>query len=68
MVIGISTAHIFMEKMRSYGKNNKNNFLETRAGIMPIGHSLDSYAVLSFSLEGDENPNIMCVQNIYTQK
>lgn len=68
IVLGISATHVFMEKVRSYGKENENKFLETLGGIMPIGHSLNGYSGLPFLLEADKNKNVHSTARLSTFK
>ena len=65
MVLGISATHVFMEKVRTYGENDSTYFLETIGGIMPIGHSLQSYSNLKYLPHADKNAivNVNCKLN-----
>ena len=58
MVLGISATQVFMEKVIPYGENDENYFLETIGGIMPIGHSLNSYSSLKYLPHADKNPKV----------
>ena len=58
IVLGINATHVFMEKVRTYGENGENYFLETIGGVMPIGHSLKAYAGLKYLPQADENTSI----------
>ena len=48
LVLGIEATFVFMEKVISYGEHGQCHYLETRGGVMPIGHSLTGYANLKF--------------------
>ena len=58
IILGISATHVFMEKVRTYGENNENYFLETAGGVMPIGHSLTAYSSLKYLPHADQNNEV----------
>lgn len=58
MVLGISASHVFREKVRMFGEDEENYFLETAGGVMPIGHSLKVYSNLKYLPHADKNPEI----------
>ena len=58
MVLGIDATRIFMEKVRTYGQYEENIFLETTAGVMPVGHSLMGYSGLKYLPEASKNTKV----------
>ena len=68
MVLGISATNVFLKKVRTYGENNENMFLETIGGIMPIGHSLQAYAGLKYLPHADKNPHVHSTARLSNEK
>ena len=66
IVLGISATHIFLEKVRTFGENGESYFLETKGGVIPVGHSLKSYSNLKYLPYADQNPIIDSVAKLST--